>query len=133
MGDRGNIYVVQHPHREPEGGIFIYTHWGGHKLPELLQSALKTGKSRWNDEPYLTRVIFDAVSVDNEGITGVGLTTYLTDNEYPILVVDSEKQTVGVAGRVRGNEPLGEPRNVVSFEKFCELSEEELENFREAS
>lgn len=100
MGSRANIYVVQHLHGEnPEGGIFLYTHWGGSNLPTVLQAALKRGQDRWKDEPYLTRIIMCEM-IDREewsDTTGYGISTYLGDNEYPILVVDCIRGLVGVA------------------------------------
>lgn len=86
MGDRGNIKV---------GKVYLYTHWGGSEITEILKSALIRGKGRWNDEPYLTRIIFcEMIKDDVMGDTGYGISTVICDNEYPILDVDCAKQTV---------------------------------------
>ena len=53
MGDRGNIIV-----KDGNSEVYLYTHWTGSDLPDVLRSALKRGKSRWNDGPYLARIIF---------------------------------------------------------------------------
>lgn len=135
MGDRANIYMVNHPHKKPENGFFIYTHFGGYCLPRMLQAALKRGRDRWKDEPYLGRIIFSEVAKD-AGIdctTGCGLSTYFTDNEHNVLVVDSEKQIVGVT---KPPDSLGEgefPKlfREVSFSAYVEMTEEQLEKFRE--
>ena len=105
----------------------------GERLPELLQAALKKGESRWDDEPYLTRVIAQGVFGEDDGITGFGLTTYITDNSYPLLVVDAEKQTVGVCEAPRG-ERLPSPLPLykeVPFADFVKLDAKALEHFRE--
>ena len=85
MGDRGNIKV---------GKVYLYTHWGGSEIKDVLKKALKR-KQRWNDEAYLTRIIFcEMVKDDVESETGFGISTSLCDNEYNILEVDCEKQEV---------------------------------------
>lgn len=96
MGDRANIVVVQnHIHAAPCPRIWLYSHWGGHGLANALASALARGRSRWGDEGYLARIIFDEMTGGNKGETGYGITTYPTDNDaYPVLVVDCDKQTV---------------------------------------
>lgn len=103
MGDRANVKVV-----ETGGGeIYLYTHWSGTELPEILAEALNRGRGRWTDETYLARIIFsEMVKDDIEGETGFGISTYRTDYEYDDLVVDVNTQTVG--GRGGG----------VSFEDF---------------
>jgi hypothetical protein len=86
MGERGNIEI---------DGVWLYTHWTGHKLKAILKSALIRGKGRWVDTPYLTRIIFcEMVKGDEMGLTGFGISSKLTDNNYPVLVVDVPKQEV---------------------------------------
>jgi len=86
MGDRGNIKV---------GKVYLYTHWGGSEIPEILKKALVRGMGRWNDEPYLTRIIFcEMIKDDVMGDTGYGISTHICDNEHEILEVDCNTQTV---------------------------------------
>jgi hypothetical protein len=129
MGSRGNIFMVQHPSNGVASGvgIFMYSHYSGHALPEILQTVLKRNV-RWNDEPYLARMIFSAMIKDDvSGELGAGLSTYLCDYNYPILVVNSEEQTVSVADAVDGNNnPLSAIFKTYSFNKFCELSPETI-------
>lgn len=140
MGERANIYIVQHPIRGSQPtGIFIYSHWGGEgaELAVALQEALKLDMDSWELEGHLTRVIINTVSdVDPE----INVTTYLFDNEYPILVVDAEKQTVAVTpmeyvpnarGRVLVPRLEGPLVSETPFAKFVTLSEDELEAFRD--
>ena len=96
IGNRGNIKV---------GGVYLYTHWGGSYIKEILRSALIRGKNRWTDEGYLTRIIFcEMIKDDVLGETGFGISTYELDNEHTILEVDCERQEV----------------NGVSFQDFIE-------------
>jgi len=94
MGDRANIYIKE----DEKHGVYLYTHWGGYELPEKLRTALKRGKGRWNDAAYLARIVFcEMVKGDEEGSTGYGISSRLQDNEHPIIVVDTVKQTVTFA------------------------------------
>lgn len=96
MGDRANICLKQNNSKDG-GQIYMYTHWGGHELAEVLQQALIRGASRWDDEQYLGRILFSELIKDNpEELTGIGLSTYLCDNEHPIIHVDSETQEVAI-------------------------------------
>ena len=109
MGDRGNICMQE----SNTNKIFFYSHYNGYELFNVLQSALKRGKDRWDDESYLARIIFcEMIKDDLMSSTGFGISTYLTDNEYPVFVVDSKKQKVFVFD------------NSWSFEDFIELEED---------
>lgn len=117
MGDRGNIVIRQHGNEGDGKLIYVYTHWHGYKLPKLLQDALKR-KERWADESYLTRIIVSEIikAVGINDPTGCGISTYLCDNEYPLLVVDSEEGTVSV-----WNEDLEVEFAKLTFDEYCEL------------
>lgn len=98
MGDRGNICMEMN-----DGGrVFFYSHWTGRELPETLKSALVRGKNRWNDEPYLARIIFNEMTTGYElEETGFGISTYETDNNHPTIYVSVEKQTVTVGNKIK--------------------------------
>lgn len=90
MGDRGNIVVEQ----SDGSRIFLYAHWDGSELPGILQRALKK-RWRWSDEAYLTRIIFSEMIKDSVmAETGYGISTYLIDNQHPLLVVNCDKDRV---------------------------------------
>ena len=128
MGDRANIVMVQHPWGgKPQSLIYFYSHWGGSGLPKVLQSALIRGKGRWDDEPYLARIIFSEMIRDSvEDDTGFGISTYQADNEHPLLVVNSETKTVSVADAKTPEDT----HSSVSFSRYVELTDDELEHFR---
>ncbi len=94
MGDRANI-VVRQNRWEESPPIYLYTHWCGHGLWETLQTALAK-RWRWDDQAYLTRVIFNEMQSDDRGETGYGISTEPPDNSYPYLVVDVKEQRVFV-------------------------------------
>lgn len=120
MGDRANIAIEQGDGTR----VWLYTHWSGHELPQMLHTALKRGKERWKDTPYLARIIFaDMIDGREQDLTGFGITTTMTDNEHLVLVVDPAKTEVRIeqaADRPRSNPCLGK---ALSFEQYCALPE----------
>ena len=93
MGDRGNICMLMRDGNR----VYFYTHWTGSQLKKILIGALTRGKSRWDDEPYLARIIFSEMIQNNVmGLEDYGISSYKTDNEHPIYYVDIENQEVTV-------------------------------------
>jgi len=120
MGDRGNI-VVSDGQNPP---VFLYSHWTGSDLPKILQQALKRGKGRWGDTPYLTRIVFSQmIKGELLEVTGYGISTSMCDNENNILFLDDVNQVVKVLKHSWGNE-LDEMTVMAEFkyEKFLELN-----------
>lgn len=71
MGNRGNITV--RTANSPD--VHLYTHWRGSELPHILSSALAR-KQRWNDAPYLARIIFcEMIEGEESEETGFGIST----------------------------------------------------------
>ena len=90
MGDRGNV-KLKYENGEP---IYFYTHWTGSKLEDIVRKALKRGISRWNDESYLSRIIFSEMIKDEVlETTGYGIAPYETDMGE-LITVDFKKQTI---------------------------------------
>lgn len=122
MGDRGNIVVVQHADgQKPTGELFLYTHWGGAALPLFVQATLQR-RQRWDDEIYLARMLFCALIQEPDELkeeTGLGLSCYLGDNEYPLLKVDCRQQTVTLA------DTEAPTQQSWTFEEFVALSLDE--------
>lgn len=94
MGDRANIFVVDKAPAAADNtelhGIYLYTHWKGYHWPELLRQALATpdARRRWSDAPYLVRIVARELFASATTDTGYGISTVLTDNEYPITILD---------------------------------------------
>lgn len=93
MGDRRMAQIVT-----SEGAFYIYTHWGGGKLPDVTKDAIRAARSRWGDEPYATRILVDQMTKSGrDQVTGYGL--MLTpgaedsyNNDNPSIIVDIPKQ-----------------------------------------
>lgn len=132
MGDRANIVVRTNGSKfnEPGACVVFYTHWSGYSVPEKLAEALARGKGRWSDPPYLARIIFcqmiGASGVNN--LTGFGISTDICDNEYPLLLVESEQQKVLMfsrsdfeGGRVLNCAEAAKPEKEWTFEEFAAL------------
>lgn len=101
MGDRGNIvvheecYVKNNGKEKTDKSIFLYTHWGGYRIKQDVQEVLSR-KQRWDDAPYLTRMLFCKMvgkeRFDEE--TGYGISTYMCDNEHNLIHVYPDKAVV---------------------------------------
>lgn len=90
MGDRGQIKVIQ-----SNGTLYLYTHWDGNSLIGTVKEALSK-KERWDDEEYLTRILFSAmIAKDIEGTTGFGIGfREHGDLDNPVITVDCIRQEV---------------------------------------
>lgn len=126
MGDRANVYIRE----DSERGVYLYTHWAGEELARTVQTALERGKGRWNDSPYLARIIFcEMVSGNEHETTGFGISTMLCDNEHPIIVVDPANGIVGLAPEPTAADPLPtiNPKAQWTFAEFVALSPAKLD------
>lgn len=95
MGDRGNIIVC-----DRDDTVYLYTHWYGSELHNILKSALARGVSRWNDFQYLTRIIFcEMIKDDVMGTTGFGITSQMHDGGTELYVYVDSESVVDQAGR----------------------------------
>jgi len=95
MGDRANVLM-----KSDKDGVYLYTHWQGYELPQAVQNALKR-KERWDDEPYLTRIVFcEMIKGQESEETGYGISSYLGDGDDRIIYINTKKQTVKLLGIV---------------------------------
>lgn len=91
MGDRGNIVV-----RDEEGSVWFYTHWRGSDILDVAFKALSL-KERWEDTPYLARIVFDTLTEGSTGgSTGFGISLSKGDNEHEVVVIDTAAKKVYV-------------------------------------
>jgi hypothetical protein len=98
MGTRSQVHFVN-------SGVYLYQHWDGDLLSSRVQRGLSLNE-RWDDEEYLTRIIFDSMKSEIEAYlkkeygekpyTGFGIgTDRHWDIEY-LVEIDVEKQTIEV-------------------------------------
>lgn len=89
MGDRGQVKVIQWGDKP----VYLYTHWGASELGELVKSVLKR-KLRWDDEAYLTRMVFsEMIKDDIGGELGYGISAGPCDH-YIGVNIHVKNQTV---------------------------------------
>lgn len=94
MGDRGNIGFVGTA--EARDCVFLYTHWAGSMIPELVRDAIETAKPRWGDPSYATRMALTKIIGGAEGPLGWGVDTQMGDNEHDVPIIDWNRRTVHV-------------------------------------
>ena len=124
MGDRANVFVREKL-KDEVVGVYLYTHWAGHELAQTVHDALTRGRSRWDDSPYLARIIFDEmVKDDHGGETGYGISATMGDNGHQIIVVDPSQERIGFCKE--GAEKTPGLELLWSFEEYVALSSEEL-------
>jgi len=94
MGDRANIAIKQY---NSEERVWLYGHWIGARTIEVARTVIDR-RVQLADSSYLARVIFEAmIPEDQHGDSmGYGISTQITDNEYPIIVFDPNTQTIQI-------------------------------------
>jgi hypothetical protein len=116
MGDRSNIVVVQ-----PDNSrIWLYGHWMGDDNYRVAGQVLAL-QERWNDSPYLTRMLFAKMTEASpkDSSTGYGISNTMCDNEYPIVVIDPQNQSVHLENYIWGDGGKFETITPqVTFEEF---------------
>lgn len=94
MGDRGNI-IIKADKECFKHQVVFYTHWSGSDLPHIVRNALIRGRDRWNDSPYLARIIFSELIKDSiEELAGFGISTEIGDGEDQIVNVFMKERKV---------------------------------------
>jgi hypothetical protein len=95
MGDRRHVVIKE----TSSPDVYLYTHWGGHDLPETVQEALSR-EERWDDGPYLARIIFchmiNGATGGLGGTTGLGISASYLESEYDDVIVDVSTNEVRI-------------------------------------
>lgn len=129
MGDRSNIVIKQHDGSR----VWLYGHWMGEDSINVVRDTLAQ-RERWSDAPYLARMLFARmVQGDPAGVTGYGISTYMCDNEYPVIVLDPETQTVVLEDSKEWGKPLEPITPAVSFETFAMCGQETNPTFADVA
>jgi hypothetical protein len=93
MGDRAQVAI------QPEGA-FLYTHWAGFELLDVIHTALSR-KQRWSDPEYLARIVFcEMVKGREDEETGYGIgTSEHRDLGYPLITIDTHLLEIRIGGK----------------------------------
>jgi hypothetical protein len=122
MGDRCNVYVNG-------ADVFLYGHWSGWTIAQTVRDALKRGRERWNDAPYLARIVLcEMVRGSFEELTGFGISRKLCDNERPIIVLDPDNRVASVmrVSRWGGDGPMPPLGSLMPFSRLIEMSDDDV-------
>lgn len=98
MGDRRNIELKFGLGRP---SIYLYSHYRGSDLAQMLALALDSNRTRWSDPAYLARYIVTHIVAQDEASTdeyGWGLSPdpYMTGDGHVDIVVNLPAQTVTI-------------------------------------
>lgn len=113
MGERGNIMFLFEPANAGEAPrrVYLYTHWRGHLLHEILREAMNLKEvwpegfgtlsgsvresCRWHDASYFARVVFNRLTRgDEDGVLSFGIDVDRTLPDYDELHVDTAKREI---------------------------------------
>ena len=126
MGNRANIVCTSGLDR-----ICFYSHWdGGDGMARKLRDALNSpeGRGRYSDDAYLNRIVFDRIVGSQQGKeTGYGISGRLCDNEYDLIHLSHDKQTVSLVKESDFETMKARPNSEHSFESFARLTDEQIE------
>ena len=109
MGDRAMAEI-----KTGDGSLYVYTHWAGHKLPELTEKAIIAAEPRWDDEAYALRIIVDQLTKDGrDGELGFGLMLKPNaedeyNNDKPSVVIDIPQRSLDINREVHSRKSFKE-------------------------
>jgi hypothetical protein len=93
MSDRAEIRVVNA--NQPD--LYLYSHWRGKEIALALKDALIRGRLRWEDGPYLTRIIFcELIKKDVLGENDYGIATYNMGTDHVFIDVEPDLKRVSI-------------------------------------
>lgn len=99
IGARGCIGFIGNDKGNPGCNVtFVYTHWRGPDLPELVQRAVAVAQPRWGDPSYATRMALTHLIGGIADDTGWGVDTMPGENEYNAIVIDWDAREAIVIG-----------------------------------
>lgn len=99
MGDRAMAEI-----KTSEGSLYVYTHWHGSMLPQMMRDAVKAAAPRLGDESYWVRIVVDQLTKSGrDQETGFGLMLKPDhEDEYngdkPSVIVEASTGAITVHG-----------------------------------
>lgn len=65
-----------------------------------MRSPRPAGRRRWDDEAYLTRIVFDTMTKGQQGgETGYGISAVVQDGEDHVIDIDTRAGSVRLSGK----------------------------------
>lgn len=93
MGDRRQVVFDCRQDRK----IFLYTHWGGSRLPQHAALAIDFARGRWTDRPYFIKIVIDQLTMMARDLqTGFGIYPLYMESEYDDVIIDVEAMVVTI-------------------------------------
>jgi hypothetical protein len=132
MGDCANVVFPSEA-----GNVFLYTHMRGTQLPSIVKRALAV-RNYWDDPAYLARIVFQSMlGLFREGVlilpkkgpyrwSGFGIGTRITENQWPLLVLDCTVQQVRFCSVGAKPDTIGPAHWTSSFEDYIASCDEAL-------
>lgn len=121
MGDRAQVRIIDYagndcPDVHETGGVYLYTHWHGYQLQHVVARALEFGRSRWRDDEYLARIVFEEMlKLNPNSTTGFGIGTH-KHSDIELLITLNCRTTVATVEYVY--EPHHAKNGKYTFEEF---------------
>lgn len=119
MGDRA---VVGFRENESSPTIFLYSHWAGSSMNELLAIALEKSRVRWEDNSYATRIAISQIIGDDwnqELGWGLSVDNFSAPNRDYYLVVDWQSMSVIYYKSDWRDGSVREEFDRISLDNFC--------------
>ena len=89
MGARAQVKIQ-------DTGVFLYTHWGAGEIVEDVRTVIRRGK-RLDDPVYLARIIFDQMTMGQQGSeAGAGIGTSQHGDIEVLVSIDCAMKQVSV-------------------------------------
>lgn len=105
MGARAQVKIE-------DTGVFLYTHWGSGEIEDTVRKALQR-RQRWNDDEYLTRIVFSQMTRGREDEEfGFGIGTSKHGDIDTLITLNVKAQTVTVT------DIWGETEETFTFTEF---------------
>jgi len=106
MGARAQVKIQ-------DTGVFLYTHWGAGEIVEDVRTVIRRGK-RLDDPVYLARIIFDQMTMGQQGSeAGAGIGTSQHGDIEVLVSIDCAMKQVSVRKIYKGT------LEVSSFKDFA--------------
>lgn len=119
MGDRA---VVGFRDNSSSPTIFLYSHWSGSSMNELLSMALEKSRGRWGDSSYATRIAISQIVGDewnSELGWGLSVDNFSAPDRDYYLVVDWQLLSVIYYKYNFRDSSVKEEFDRISLDNFC--------------